>query len=378
MSDTDSDEENSVLIIDNGSCMTKVGFSGDDAPRAVFPTVVGHPKIKSSFTCSKDYYVGDEADAMQGILNMKYMLERGYVTDWEDMERIWYHTFYNELRVAPEQHPVLLAQTSFSSKACREKATQIMFETFKIPSFYLANQAVLALNACGKDTGIVVNSGDRITEIVPVYEGVVIPHAIKTMNFAGQRVTNHLSKILMERGHSLTTNSERLIVKDIKEKMCYVALDFDQEMSIAASSTNFDRSYVLPEGNPISIGNQLFRAPEILFRPAFPDDESQGLHETIYDSIMSCDASIRRHLFENCVLAGGNTMFPGLAERIHKELYSLGPTTFKVKVIAPPERKYSVWIGGSILSSLSKFPDVCIRKEEYEETGPNIIHRKCP
>ena len=376
MTEEESLETKPHIIIDNGTGYCKAGLSGEEGPRAVFPACVGYPKYSTGMIVGdkKEVYVGADAEAKRGILKLNYPIEHGVVNNWDDMEKIWGHVFTNELRVAPEEHNVMLTEAPMNPKENREKMAQIMFETFNVPGLYIAIQAVLSLYSAGKFTGIVADSGDGVTHFVPIFDGYSLPHAIVRLDLAGRDLTEYMMKLLTETGMRFSTTAEKEIVKAIKEKSCYVALDFEEELK---SVEPFD--YELPDGTHVIVKDQRIRCPEALFKPSLVGKEGNGIGQTCYDSIQKCDIDVRKDLYNCVVLSGGSSMYNGLPERLSKEIKALAPESMKeeVKVVASPERKFAVWIGGSILSSISTFESMWITKTEYEESGVTIVHRKC-
>ncbi|KAJ5068631.1 actin [Anaeramoeba ignava] len=313
------EKEIKTIVIDNGSRLIKAGFGGEDKPKTIFPSIIGRlrnsgDKIEKE---EKEYYIGEEVQSKSGILNLNYPIEHGIIKDWDDMEKIWNYTFENELRVKSEEYPILI---------------------------------ILPIYSSGKGSGFVIEIGDGVTSVVSIYEGYAFPDTIKRVDFAGRDLTEYLMKLLNEKGNSFETNIEREIVRDIKEKLGYVALDFDEEME--KHQKLIETKYELP-------------------------DEYSGVHEMIYNSIMKCDEDIRKELYGNIILSGGSTMFPGFVERIEKEVTQLAPPNTKINTIADSFRLDAVWIGGSILASISTFQNKWITKEEYKESGVSIVHRKC-
>ena len=367
------------IIIDIGACYCKACLNGDEGPRAVFSSMVGYPKYSSCMVGEegedkKEFFVGDDAEAKRGVLKLSYPIECGEVNNWDDVEKIWGNIFTNELRVYPEEHNIMIIESLNNPKEKREKIAQIMFETFNVPGLYIANSAVLSLISAGKFFGIAIDSGEDFTHFVPIHEGVGISHAYIHENYAGRDLTLFLMKLLNESGYRFSTSFEKEIVKSIKEKACYVASDLSEELKWVEP---YD--YELPDGTHIIIKDQRIRCPEALFKPELIGKDGVGIAEACNYSIQKCDIDIKKDLYNCIVLSGGNSMFNGFKERLEKEIKYIAPDSMKeeVKVIASPERKYAIWIGGAILSTISTFESSWITKTEYEEYGATIVHRKC-
>jgi actin-related protein len=301
------------------------------------------------------------------------------VKDWGDMEKIWHHTFFDALRVNPEDHAVIVSEAPMNPKKNRERMVEMLFDKFSVPACYIVIQAVMSLYAYGRTTGCVVDSGDGVTHTVPVYEGFALPHAIQRLDLAGRDLSQYMIKTLHDSGYNMTSSSEKELVRDMKETCCYVAQEDVEKLVKDASErpTDFEKIYELPDGNKINLITERFRVPEVLFDPMICGRELPGIHQSVYKCIQTCDIDLRRDLFKSIVLSGGNTLFPGIETRLAKELQNLAPQKIDVKVVANPQRRYIVWMGASIVSQLSSFQSMLIWKSEYDDVGPGIVHQKC-
>ncbi|CAJ1077516.1 uncharacterized protein LOC117823778 [Xyrichtys novacula] len=367
------------IILDTGSGLMKAGFADQDLPSVVFPTIIGRPKYEEIMNSNLDRetYIGHDAQHMRGVLALQHPIKNGVITNWDDMEKIWHHAF-QLLYVEPEDHPVLLTESAMNPLQNRQRMVEIMFECFSVPFTYVAMQAVLALYAAGKSTGVVFDSGDGVSHSVPVFEGYSLPHAVQRFPLAGVDVTMHLKKLLQEQGVSMRTTAEMEIVREIKEKCCTVALNYESELTLGRSSCR-EMHYTMPDGQVVTLGTERFRAPEILFKPELIGRDHYGMHESIFKSILSSDIDLRRCFLGNIVLSGGNTLLDGLPERLQAEIKGLVPPDMgkAVRVTSPKDRDFSVWSGGAVLANLQTFSSTWISQEEYEEYGPQIVFRKC-
>jgi len=368
---------NQPIVIDNGSGTIKAGFAGAEMPRLVFPAYVGKPKHMKVMAggAEGDIFCGDKAKDLRGILKLNYPTKHGITTDWKDMQNLWQHV-YSELNVVQDQHPVLLTEAPLNPRPNRLKSAEIFFETFNVPALYVQVQAILSLYASGRTTGVVLDSGDGVTNAVPVYEGFILPHAVTRIDVAGRDITEYLQLLLRKAGHNFHTSAELEVVKDIKEKICFVAFNIEKIDKEDSEDVEPEHSYKLPDGNVIQVGAEKFRAPEVLFNPGLIGLEYVGIHQCLVNSISKCDLDIRRSLFSDIVLAGGSTMHDGFGDRLLVEVRKLAPRDTKIRILAPPERILSTWIGGSILASLATFKRMWVTRKEYDEAGKNAIYRK--
>ena len=371
------EQELKPIIIDNGTGVIIAGFAGDDAPKSVFPNCAGKLREKPVMVgCSKkDSYVGDEAQQNRAILALQRPMKHGIIEDWDAMEKVWEHIYKSELSINYfDEHPLLISEALRNPKYHREKMAMIFFESFECPTFYVSNPCNLALYAYGvHHFGFCLDVGEGVTQGLPC-EGVY-PMPGFRYNFAGGELTDYLGDLMTESGHyELNSIQDKVLVQDIKEKTCYVAESYDIAMAKSLHTSELQQSYELPDGQTLTLNSERFRCPEALFQPSLLGLELPGIHQAVYNCLMRCPIDLRRDFFGNIVLFGSTTMLPGFSDRLQMELTALAPTTIKVKTIAAPERKYSTWIGGSILGSLPCFRECWVTRQQYDEVGPALAN----
>jgi len=375
------------VVCDNGTGFVKCGFAGDNFPIGSFPSMIGRPTLRQESKLSKavklkDIMIGQEAENAREFLEISYPMENGIVRDWDDMKILWDFTFESVLKINPKDHKILLTEPPSNPKKNRKKMYTNMFEVYGFEAAIVQLQAVLVLYAQGLLTGVVLDSGDGVSHVIPVYEGYGMPNLIQRLNVAGRHVTRQLIALLQVRGYNLNRSADFDTARMIKEQLCYAAFDPAKEQQLASDTTVLVKEYKLPDGRVLKIGRERFMAAEVLFDPAKYSFDGKGMAEMIYSAINTASIDLRADFYKHIVLSGGTTMFAGLPSRLEKDLKDLWLERiakgdkkrlkkFQLKIEDPPRRKNMVFLGGAVLGDIMKDKeDFWITKEEWEELGP--------
>ena len=403
-----SNDENSPppVVLDNGTGYVKCGFaSAEESPPIVFPSCVGRRVVRfeealynSSLSSPQQnglVVVGQDCIDNRQNYEVSYPIKNGIVTSWPDMILVWEHAIYDELKLTKEEignRTILLTEAPQNPIKNREKMVEIMFTHFGFKGVFVHVQAVLTLYSQGLMTGLVLDSGDGVSHVVPVIDGFTKRQATKRLDIAGRTVTERLIELLGRRGYAVGRTNDVDSIREMKESVCFVAKERKRWLRLARETTACAESYELPDGRRIKVESERFMAPEIMFEPSLVGVESVGVSELVFECVQECDMDSRMTMYENIVLSGGSTTFPGFGERLKKDLVDLykerilksdpnanvAKSVNRVNVETPADRKYSVFVGGSVLANIMKDNDkFWVTRQEYEKLGITKALRKC-
>eukprot|EP00195_Chlamydomonas_chlamydogama_P008600 CAMPEP_0202890812 /NCGR_PEP_ID=MMETSP1392-20130828/1103_1 /ASSEMBLY_ACC=CAM_ASM_000868 /TAXON_ID=225041 /ORGANISM="Chlamydomonas chlamydogama, Strain SAG 11-48b" /LENGTH=422 /DNA_ID=CAMNT_0049574455 /DNA_START=106 /DNA_END=1370 /DNA_ORIENTATION=- len=420
MSNAYGGDEVNAIVVDIGTCLTKAGYAGDDIPKAIYPSQVGVVAGSDSNGMEVDgqaagqpkrqLYVGQSAvnyrrDNMEVVSPFS---PDDILSDWELVEGLWEHAFKDRLHIQPAEYAMMIAEPSHNTKEAREKTTELMFEKFGVPALFLAKNAVLSSFASARQTALVVDAGYKAVTATAVQDGYLLNKSVVRSSCGGCTMTTCMQKGLEARGYNIrpryafkrtehspgdftveelslpaTTPSFRAfqvegICADVKESICRSSDNAFNETENANIPTV---AYELPDGTEIHVGPDRFKVPELLFQPQListypgmepPRAPAYAMHSLVLDSIQRCDVDVRKELYGSVVLTGGIAQLSGLRDRLERELLDNPPQGAKIKVFMPIntlERRFSTWLGGSILASLGSFQQMWMSKKEYDEAG---------
>jgi len=381
-----TDSSDCAVIIDLGSGFIKAGLQTDPEPTAIIPSLVGRPRRRyMEHFEGRPAFIGEEAIVQRHQLSFSYPIDHGHVDDWLEMEELWNHTFHRALNVKPADHPLLVTEPPLCSSKHREKVAEVMFEMYDVPELTMAIQGVMALYATGRTSGLVIEIGEGVTQIVPVYEGFTDKGAIRRSDFGGQELTMYMQKMLCDAGYPMTSRDDYEHVRIIKETLCYVALDPGEE----DQRQDLQVTYTLPEGmtlrdgvtTEVKLGPERFYCPEALFDPRIIHRDNASITELLWQAIQSSAIETRKAMMNAVILSGGSSQFPGLQERLEQELKCSAPPQARsdVRVLAASDRLFGVWLGARLFcqpSMRNMQNDLWITRSEWQEIGMSVVHKK--
>ncbi|EFC43660.1 hypothetical protein NAEGRDRAFT_44602 [Naegleria gruberi] len=371
------------VIIDVGSLHTKAGFDGESTPR-VIATLLAKQKITHSSTRNvlmhlqnplvspkKEYMIGKEIKN-QSAMNMAlfHPVERGKFKDLKQLEKLWDYMYETELKVSTSDCNLLIADNIFNPEENRQRehCAQILFESLKVPSLFFEHQSVLSMFGAGKLTGVLIDSGYGITHTIPFFEGIPLRDAIEVSNFGSQDLDQFLMNCLINLSDNLKINQIKQCIKNIKEELCFIKAD-----PLAHSDC---KPYELPDGTMVALRNELFEGGELFFKHQLADKSFHGIHQMAHRSILKCEPEIRKDLYSNVVLTGGNCKLFGIEHRLKREMKSLTGKQIKIHSTHYHDKECLSFIGGSIITSISTMDEAWITKKEWDEIGPDAFIRK--
>ena len=372
--------KNMPIIVDLGSSEIKAGFSGEESPKIHSPNYIGELKNKKKLEENqKRQYISDECDKFAGNLNLHFPIEHGVFKNTEDIHLIFNYIFsklgLNEETI--KEHQILISEPLHNQDSNREKISEILFEKIGVQGLIFGSQPLLSLFSTSYTTGVILESGDAITQSCVSYEGYLIPSSCFRYDYGGRDVTNALKILLDKNNYNLNCNSftDMKIFKNIKEKQCY--LKINQEVGKYDDFNSVESEFILPDGNICLLKDEKIIAPEILFNNRLNCSEYPPFHEILFNSISKADINIKNKLYSTVVLSGGNTLFRGMEEKTRNSLKQLAPKHIEIKIRMNRNPQLSCWNGGNVVSSLNTFKKMIVTQNDWKEHGKKILFAKC-
>jgi len=361
-------KSNPPLIFDIGTSQCKIGFARKDCS-LIFPTVVGK-------AMNGEIILGSEA-VVKPMKERIRPLDKGTINDMESIQAIFDYSF-KQLGTTSDSQPVVLADSPYNSSKQRFQLVQMMFETFNVPSLYMDYQSAFSLYSSGQQSGVILEIGDGITQIIPIIAGCALKHGMFSRKLAGSDVTEYLQNILEYKDPTSNLQCKKYIrhIQKIKEENCYIAYDYQNEYDQLLKSK---RKEIFAQGGEIVyLREQMIEAPELLFNPGLNSSQEEGIHEILNNQIKNASQKeeVRAILYDNIFLSGGTTSFKGFEERLLKELQTLEPHR-TISIFSLPNPSQTVWRGASIINTLDSFQTLFVSQQEYREKGTKIINEKC-
>ena len=367
------------IIIDFGSNSIKCGFNYDLYPRFIIPNAIGKIKNKafSPIKNYNDYYCGYDALYNSSSIDLSYprIENNGKIsTDEEgikDLESLFSYIFNEKLKTHEYTYDIFIVDSINTSTKEREAIAHILFDKFNIYHLHFEPQSIMTLYSTSKTSGLVVESGEISTEIVPIIEGYIISQGICNFPIAGHELTKRFENVYKDIFDINCVNNHYWMAQKIKEEFSQILPSHKDFQELMSKKDIDKKEYILPDGNIVELGNEIYEIPEAIFNPNIFEIETKNLPEIILDSISKCDISTRKELYNNIILGGGNTFIKGFESRLKSEIEEIKKRN--CGIVSLKERNYSAWIGASGISSMSNFNNKWVSRNEYFEYGGKLF-----
>lgn len=281
-----------VIVFDNGSGYLKAGLSNERTPSITIPALVGRPMLRYAEKLEeielKPLMLGDEVTPVRPLLELSYPMSEGIIRNEEDMQLLWEYTLEKKLGLVKNElsdRKLLLTEAPSNPTSNKLKMAEILFEKIGLGFFNIEPQAKMTLFCEGLENGVVLDSGDGVTHVIPVAHGYLQQHQIKRLDIAGRHITDYLIRLMQLKGYSFNSSADFELARELKEKYCFISCDIDSDRKLGKETTYYNTITKLPDGRSIRISTEKYEATEILFTPMLIQNECPGVAELVFSSI---------------------------------------------------------------------------------------------